>query len=537
MATKKCFSLIFSCFLFLLFSYGLQASEPKFLPVEKAFLVSAKADAEKNQASFQFNIAKGYMLYKEHIKFKTADGLDLPSNAYSLPEGILKKDEVLGNYEIYQNKLDVVVALPSSAAKQGLQLEYQGCAEEGFCYPPQTKQVTFSNSGEATFSDVSFETPIAQASETDSIASSFMNQSLLITLLTFLGAGILLAFTPCVLPMVPILANIIVGQKAPTKKRSIFLASLYVLSVACCYAFAGLAAGLLGSQLQASLQQPHFLMTLGFLILLFAGSQLNFIHFEFPRFITEPFQKLGNSEMKGGGSALGAVGMGAVSALMASPCVTPALIGALTYITQTGDGVLGGLALFALGLGMGLPLLVVASIGSHLLPKAGNWMVYVKNVTGVLLLVLAGSIFMRAMPSHSAGNVQATAPAHFIPVQTLTDLSSALNVAKEKNKFVILDVYADWCVSCRQMDKEIFENQLVLNNLKSKEVSLLRLDLTNPTPEVQALKKQLDIIGPPMVLFFGPDGQEIRAYRAAGKMESNHFLERVNTFLNTRAEN
>lgn len=413
-----------------------------------------------------------------------------------------------------------------------------------------TNEVTKSSSATSTAnSEHTATTPTSSfdsESESDRIAGFFTQKSLPLTLLAFLSLGLLLAFTPCVLPMIPILANILVGQDAPkTRGRIFFLATLYVLSVSVCYAIAGLAAGMVGGHLQATLQQPQILMILGFLILIFAFNQFNFLEFHFPPVFAGILGKFEQNHKQG--SAIGAITMGAVSAIMVSPCVTPALVGALTYIGQTGNALLGGLALFALAFGMGLPLLIMASIGSHLLPKAGSWMSYVKNVTGILLLVLAASIFYRAFPAETlapTASASATSSATstasaltpsaetsplFVSIQSPTQLTQALHDARAANKHVILDVYADWCMSCRKMDKEVFENKLVLNSLK--DVALLRLDLTRSTPDSQALQKQLDIIGPPMVLFFGPDGKEARSLRLAGSTKSNNFLERVNQFL------
>lgn len=364
-------------------------------------------------------------------------------------------------------------------------------------------------------------------SDTDRIADLFHSKNLFVTLLAFLGLGVMLACTPCVLPMVPILANILVGQDQPlTRKRSLYLASLYVLSVSVCYSFAGIAAALLGSHLQTTLQQPIFLIGLSFLLLLFALNQFNMLHVQLPSIFSNALHQLEQKQKHG--SAVGAIAMGAISALMVSPCVTPALVGALTYIGQTGNAFLGGAALFALAFGMGLPLLIVACVGSHLLPKAGPWMRHIKSITGVLLVALAISVLMRAVPL-TGGPSQASLSAPFVAVHDKDELNQALASARSQKKPVILDVYADWCISCRQMDKEVFENRDVLQRLSS--VQLLRLDLTKQTSASEQLQKELGIVGPPMVLFFGPDGREAKAYRMAGKSETNIFIERLNKFL------
>lgn len=574
MAKNKYFSLI-NIFRLTLITLAFSCAMPvfadegvsEFIPADQAFVLSAKETG--NKAEITLKITPGYLLYQEHVKIKTLANKDFSEKMPALPKGILNKDETLGDYVVYKNELHLTSPLSKRGADKGIRIEYQGCAEAGFCYPPQTKQILFLDNGQVNITDIkpgllvdentalqdSSRLPGANVmdtgnektaatatnaqatspsvSESDEIAGYFNQKSLPLTLLAFLSIGVLLAFTPCVLPMVPILANILVGQNdtPPTRARTIYLASLYVLSVAFCYAGAGLAAGLLGSHLQAYLQQPQFLMSLGFLLLLFALNQFNFIHFQFPRVFSAVFNKVGIKHKQG--SALGAVVMGGVSALMASPCVTPALVGALTYIGQTGNALLGGAALFSLALGMGLPLLIAASIGSHLLPKAGRWMTYVKGVTGVLLLVLSVSIFIRATPTATSGEMIASASplsSQFTTIQSPSELSSALTQARNLNQHVILDVYADWCVSCRQMDKEVFENKVVLDSLK--DVALLRLDLTHSTPGHEELQKELDIIGPPMVLFFDRDGKEARSFRMAGKTKSNNFIEHVSRFVN-----
>lgn len=544
--------------------------EPEFLSPEKAFVLTVETNpSDKEEATLHFSIAPGYQLYQEHLKFQTLAGQPLPEKTITLPSAIQKQDEVLGQIKIYRKNLDIKVPLSKAKnAELGIKLQYQGCAEAGFCYPPISKKVLIkkgvasvldlspeefqatqnqnastnananvnakasaNTSGSAAAHPINSDT--SAESEVDRIAGLFHNQTIPLTLFAFLGLGLLLAFTPCVLPMVPILANILVGQSQPlSRKRSFTLSALYIISMASCYALAGVAAGLLGSHLSTTLQQPLVLISLSFLLMMFSLSQLNLIQIQMPVFISQALNKM-ESKNQSQGSALGAVSMGAISALVASPCVTPALVGALTYISQTGNALLGGMALFSLAFGMGLPLLIAASIGSHLLPKAGNWMVYIKYVTGALLLVLAASILLRAVPMGSynapASNNEVLAHSSFTNVSSPSDLTAAIAKAKAENKPVILDVYANWCVSCRQMDKEVFENETVLNKLR--DVQLLRLDLSRQTKDSEALQKELGIIGPPMVIFFGLDGKEAKSYRLAGKPKSSNFIDLVTQFL------
>lgn len=595
----KCFNFIFSnrtrlLSAILLISLGLslvfkvQAEEyDNFLSKDQAFKVSAERTGPET-ASVHFDIAPGYMLYLEHFKFQDLTGKPINIQDIKMPPAKLKHDAMLGDFNIYTHPFSINIPIsgqPSSgqlsseqssaaamvqpAKTKGVQVYYQGCAESGFCYPPMAKNISFDEQGRAIITDINLveenesasenangialaesqahtstssnqnntsgtdKTASGPESETNYFADLLENRALPFTLLTFLGLGIMLSFTPCVLPMVPILANILVGQseKPLSKKRCLFLAGLYVLSVSLCYAAAGVAAGLLGGQLQVALQQPIFLIILSFLLLLFALNQFNLVHVQFPSIFGNALQQLEQKQKHG--SAVGAIAMGAISALMVSPCVTPALVGALTYIGQKGNALLGGAALFALSLGMGLPLMIVASIGSHLLPKAGPWMKYIKYLTGILLFVLAGSILMRALPSNDP---VACNHGPFIAVHDRHELNSLLATARSQKKPVILDVYADWCVSCKQMDKEIFENKEIQKQLST--IQLLRFDLTHQTKGSEQLQKELGIVGPPMVLFFDHEGKELKSYRLAGKSETHSFLERVNHLIKlTTAKN
>jgi len=324
--------------------------------------------------------------------------------------------------------------------------------------------------------------------------------------------------------MIPILANILVGSGTPlATSRAILLASLYILSVAVCYGSVGVMAGLLGHHWQAALQQPSVLVGFSILLILFALSQFNILNIRLPQFLSNALNRVQQIEQKQKqGSVLGAITMGAVSALVASPCVTPALVGALTYISQTGNALLGGLALFMMSLGMGLPLFSVACVGSRFLPKVGPWMVRVKTVTGIFLLVLAASILWRAMPTHTTD---------FQHIETPEQLTHVLQKAKELNKPVILDVYAQWCVSCKRMDSAIFD-QPQTKQLNA-DYHLLRLDITKLDKGHKQLLTELGIIGPPTVLFFDIAGKEVKNLRLVGEINKPDFLQHMRRFKNT----
>lgn len=512
-------------------------NDAELLSVDKAFQLNAHI-LDTQTVELKFDIAKGYLLYRKEFQFRTLEGQPIPVKSEHFPKGQMKKDEVMGNLEVYTTPMSLKIPIATKPG-DGILVSYQGCSEEGFCFAPQAKKIQFSNNNTVSVTDLTPEEFSASTennssleatteSESDRIIDHLKTNNLPLILLVFLGIGILLAFTPCVLPMVPILANILVGEKPLSSRRSMLLASLYVLSVALCYSVAGVVAGLMGNQLQTTLQQPIFLASLGIVLILFAISQFDWIHIPLPQVLSQTLHKIQYKQKQG--SIMGAMVMGSVSALMVSPCVTPALVGALTYIGQTGDAVLGGTALFAMALGMGLPLLIVACVGSHLLPKAGPWMGHIKTLTGVLLLVLAATILFRAFPNLYASETTLTLREHFTTIHDEKELSTALRSAESMGQSVILDVYADWCISCQQIDREIFANKTVLSTLKN--AKLLRLDLTQQTEATEQLKKEFGIIGPPTLLFFAPNGQEIKSYRLVGKIESQDFLKHVHKFLN-----
>ncbi len=535
---------IFLCFLCICFAgaaYPEAAEEnPEFLTADKAFTVQAHL-LNENNIQLDFTIAPGYLLYRSHFHIRTVEGEEIKHTENLLPPGIQKKDETLGEeYEAYTKTVKLII--PNTvlqATEPGLRVEYQGCAENGFCYAPIAKQIVFQPNGKAEITELSSEefkqvipltlTPEFE-SETDRITSQLKSGHLPLTLLFFLGLGLLLAFTPCVLPMVPIMANILVGEDVPlSSRRATLLATLYVLSVAVCYAVAGAIAGVMGNQLQTTLQKPIFLTALSFLLLIFSLNQLNLVHIQLPQIFAHTLHHLQRKQKQG--SIFGAIAMGGISALMVSPCVTPALVGALTYIGQTGNAVLGGSALFFMALGMGLPLLCAASIGSHLLPKTGAWMGAIKIITGIFLLILSGSILMRAFPNNAQAESTTHLPTHFIAINSEQELNQALRAAHELKKPVLLDVYADWCISCQLIDKELFDNPRVLTALK--DISLLRLDITQQTDAKEALEKSLKIIGPPTLIFFDMNSKEVKNYRLVGKIESDDFILHAAQFLNT----
>jgi len=408
-------------------------------------------------------------------------------------------------------------------------------------------------------------------------------QGFLIQILILAGLGLLLAFTPCVLPMIPILTSIIVGQKNTTTRQAFFLSLTYVLGTAITYAIAGLTVALLGSSLQVWLQQPIVIGIVCGLFILLALSLFGLFDLRLPNAVHNKLVHMGNTQR--GGSYIGVFAMGMISTLIVSPCVTAPLVGVLLYIAQTGNVVLGASALFALGIGMGIPLLLIGVSAGKWLPKSGPWMVLTKHIfgllmlamaiwlgarifspmtiktlSGVLLLVIAGylafslpKLLGKHVANRMAGLIASVCglflifggsylPAQvnglfdrpsltqktgsFIVIHNLSDLKQQMLLAKAKQKPIIIDFYADWCDSCVSMDKNVFDKTTIKNALNN--YVLVRADLSANTAEEEALLKQYNIVAPPTVLFFNDAGQELQSQRIIGEVNATEFLTRLN---------
>ncbi len=358
-----------------------------------------------------WNIAPGHYLYHDKLEFtlKGAGGAQL--GAAQLPAGEEKHDEFFGLIRVHHDRLEAIVPLSGALPAVGAQLEvkYQGCSERGICYPPMRKSFDLSSGANhtettakvaATASNgvTSAPTSAEPLSEQDSLAAALAGENKGLTILTFFGLGLLLAFTPCVFPMIPILSSIIVGQgEALTTRRAFTLSLAYVLAMAATYTVAGVVAGLFGSNLQATFQNPWILGSFSGLFMLLSLSMFGFYELQLPSSWQSKLSDISNQQQ--GGTLLGVAIMGALSALIVGPCVAPPLMGALIYIGQTGDALLGGGALFAMSLGMGLPLLAIGSSAGKLLPRAGAWMDAVKAVFGVAMLAVAVWMLERIIPA------------------------------------------------------------------------------------------------------------------------------------------
>ena len=548
-------------------------AQPDFLPVNKAFAFSAEP-LPTGETRLHWKIADTYYLYQKRFKF---DGLDA-THTPALPPGLEHSDEFFGATQVYRDS--VTILIPAGASGQ-VKVSWQGCADAGLCYPPQSQTVDLGGAQPAT----------AQGQAQDqSLAATLQQRALGWSLLLFFGLGLLLAFTPCSLPMLPILAGLVVGSGA-TAGRGFAVAGSYVISMALVYAGLGVLAALLGANLQALLQQPWLLGSFAALFVVLALPMFGFFELQLPAALRDRLENAGRGRK--GGSLLGAGILGALSGLLVGPCMTAPLAGALLYIAQSGNAVEGALVLFVMGLGIGVPLLLLVTVGNRFLPKPGPWMNLMKGLFGflflgtalllvrpvldeslwlglwgVLLIVLACSLwqqaqaFLRARALFSplgllaglwgslllvgaagggtelwqplqvyagktvAGTTASTAHDAFITVRDTASLDRELASAKAQGQWVMLDYYADWCVSCKVMEKQVFGQPQVMEALQG--VRLLRLDVTADNVASRELLGRYQVPGPPSFVWIGPDGIERRGQRITGEVNAKTFLNNWN---------
>ena len=600
-------------------------SRPDFLPPDQAFSLKISVrDARTLIASFR--VTPDYYLYRDKISLKLADGT--AGNAgvkivnLTLPQGEMKQDPNFGEMEVFHKSFIAEIALErNNNAAQHITLDtsYQGCSEKGLCYAPIDKQINIAlpvaiptfvaiAAGYATAAPSAPSVSAAQIVQTaqtvsdparpasaspastaplndDSrIAQLFKQGSFWLIVSFFLGAGLLLAFTPCVFPMIPILSGIIVGRGQHLTRMHAFILSLaYVLGMALTYSAVGVAAGLSGTLLSNALQTPWVLGSFAAVFVLLALSMFGFYELQLPGILQTRLTNTSNRLH--GGHLSGTFVMGALSAIIVGPCVAAPLAGALLYIGRTHDALLGGVALFALALGMGVPLLLLGASAGTLLPKAGAWMESVKRFFGVLLLAVAiwlisplipvsvlmllwavllvlSAVYLHALDalSHSASSLdklwkgvgilglllgiayligalsgardmlrplsfmgasQAQATLPFVRVKNLAELDA--RIAQAGGKPVMLDLYADWCVSCKEMERGAFSDARVRARLSK--VLLVQANVTANSAEDKALLQRFELFGPPAILFFDAQGKETPATRVTGYQDSEQFLQ------------
>ncbi len=491
------------------------APHRSFLLPEQAFNIQVMGNTGKD-FTVRFNPAPGYYLYRDRIKMHTIPDQAMP--ALRFPTAESKQDPSFGLVWVYHHPFEVAFTAPNPLPET-LAITYQGCADQGICYPPTTLNFTRLGNTDQYRSN-GLEDTLSSAPDKDSanpiaFANYLKDAKPLWVLASFFGFGLLLALTPCLFPMIPILSGIIAGQGSQiTKSRAFGLSLTYVLGMALTYAAAGVLAGLSGTLLSNVLQTPAVQIASALLFAALALSMFDLYQLQLPLALQNRLN--GASGRLPGGKHLGVGLMGALSALVMGPCVAAPLAGGLLYIAQTRNVVLGGSALFVMALGMGSPLLAIGTSAGALLPRAGHWMVWVKRFFGVLLLGVALWIVMPLLGSRMGVG----APA-FTPIHSNAELDAAVREATAQHRPVMLDFYADWCVSCVEMDQKVFTNPDI-KTLLARGV-LLRADVTHNTLQDKALLNRFGLFGPPGTLFFDAHGQEIENARLAGFVAEPQF--------------
>jgi len=604
--------------------FGLNAAEPdELLPPELAYLPQILS-ADAGQISIRWHIEPGYYLYRDKLSFKLQKAGDATIATTAISSGMEQYDEFFGNVMVLRESAEAQLSLEAGADTGNLnnatlQINYQGCADIGVCFPPDTVSlpVVFDSepSGIIATSVVAAQGASASRlsagstepgantqapqSEQDRLFSMLGTNSLWLNVATFFGLGLLLAFTPCVLPMIPILSSLIVGKGDDMSTGKAFRLSLvYVLVMASTYALVGIVVGLSGYNVQAFLQNPWVLSGIAILFVVLSLSMFGFYELQMPTRVQAKLTQWSNN--RGGGEIGGVAAMGFISTLIVGPCVTAPLAGALIYIAKTGDAVIGGAALFALGLGMGAPLLLIGTSAGKLLPRAGAWMNATKHVFGILMLAMAIYMISRFLPttitmalygtlalmsgvylgatdtltrdSHGwqrfgkgagvvvslyglalligalSGGGSYTTPLRgvitassgqnelatdhglaFAPVKGLDGLQQVITQASKEGRPVMLDFYADWCISCKEMEAFTFTDPKVQALLEDAVV--IQADVTANDASDQALLKHFELFGPPGIIFYDESGNELRPARVVGFMSADKFADHIERFL------
>ncbi len=577
---------------------------------DEAFKFSLAVDpATPNQLNAIWSIADKYYLYKDKFKFQVVGDNSFSIGQIKFPPGKAKSDEYLGDYEVYSHDLSINIPIVGNGNPNkplAVKVSYQGCAESGVCYPKITKTIELDISSFSAISNNSVPVkPVntnngqaAVQSEQDALAGLLSSDNTLIALLTFFVIGLGLAFTPCVFPMIPILSGIIAGQGSNAGNKAFIMSLVYVLSMAVVYTIVGVIAGISGANFQVLFQNPWVLSGFALIFIALALSMFGFYSLQLPSSLQSRISEFSNKQQ--GGTLIGVAIMGVLSALIVGPCMAPPLMGILLFISQTGDPVLGGSALFVMSLGMGVPLIIIGTSAGKLMPRAGIWMDTVKAVFGVSMLAVAiwmmervlpemviiwlwailiftSGVYMGAMtPIHEnttgwgrlwkslglilmlyasilivgaasgntdyfhplrgsqlmmSGSGQPVRSQHvsFERIKSMQDLNQKLAQAKQQNKFVMLDFYADWCTYCRSMEKTTFKSRKVVGALEN--LLVLQADVTDMDDIDNALLKEYQVPAPPAILFFDPASGEDRNFRVVGYKDGDTFAQHIESFI------
>ena len=541
-----------------LFLIGNAFAAPEFLPPEKAFQAEATWAVNTNDVELEIFPAKGYYIYQESLHFKMgSEPNKLGLVRASLPAGTEKYDETFQKkMQVYKQAFLFTLDKKAEAGKPlYLELELQGCAEAGICYPPMTLKFLLASPGvkagpipevldgvagsSIPKKELSLMDVWRERDDVNAISRFLETTPTGYLFLAFFILGLALAFTPCVLPMLPILSSVVFGtqgKKSISKSRASFLAVAYVLGMACVYALAGVLMAALGGSVQRALQSPIALIGFALLLLALSGSLFGLYELRMPQSWQQKVDQLAGRHK--GGSFFGAFALGGISTLVASPCITAPLAGVLAFIAQTGSMSLGAGLLFVMALGMGLPLLFIAIEARILIPSTGIWMVWLQRTLGVLLVATAAWIASPLIQNEDSGTMTAVTNgqrqhrignASFAVIESSTQLDQFLSQAKEQKKLVLLDFYADWCISCKEMEVNTFANSEV--NQELQKFILVQADVTKNSPENQALLKRFGLFGPPGILIFDLNSEELKDQRVIGYMPPQRFVERLKKVL------
>tara|TARA_Y100000768_G_scaffold388366_1_gene383828 strand:- start:7939 stop:9690 length:1752 start_codon:yes stop_codon:yes gene_type:complete len=568
---------IFRIFIFLFLAFlntsqiqaDLPKNQPEFLSPDEAFQMTYNFVNDKH-ISINWKIHPGYYLYMGMFEFESSD-MNNKILKVQMPEGEKKTDEFFGQVDVYYISANADVFLEKEIPNSlDIKVKYQGCADAGLCYPPISKVI---NVKKKTSLNNIRRTSVFESQ--NAMTNYLSSNSLAYSSVIFYIAGLLLAFTPCVLPMVPILTGIIAGQGNVSQKRSLSLSVLYVLSMSITYSVAGIIVAISGTNIQASLQNPYVIGCISFLFFIFALAMFKFFDIQMPKSIQTLLTNLSNKCKSG--RVIDIAFMGILSALIVGPCVTAPLIGALIYIASTGDVLVGGLALFALGLGMGTPLIILGSTTTKIISKIGRYLELVNYFFGILFLVVAVWLLERILSIQVAAYLWSVSSLvltfllikatkilngktskavitaisisllvysglqingvkknthydpitsfiekkqniEFVTVKTVRDLKNEINQAKQ---VVMVDLYADWCVACKELEKYTFSDSRVSNILN--QMKLIKFDITKITDNHNMYLREMKIFGPPG-LFFYDKGKEIENTRIVGFIEADGFL-------------
>jgi len=575
--------------------------DTEFLEMDDAFIIDT--DVLDDEIIVRWSIADGYYLYKHRFNF-SAENLTL-SEPY-IPEGIHKTDEYFGKVEVYYKHIEITVPFNDPQSAGLLTIGYQGCADAGLCYTPTKRYIHFNKQDDGTVKllpGISKKKPSDSAStesqpvnqkqqkspsdSSNSLSIVLAEGSLIWTLMSFLGAGLLLTFTPCVLPMIPILSGIIAGQgESITPMKAFRLSFIYVQAMAITYALLGILVAQAGSSLSGYLQSPMILGIVAVLFILLGLSMFGLYEITIPEFISKHLR--GISEKQSGGNYFGVAIMGVISTLIVSPCTTAPLTAALLFIANSGDLLVGGLSLYFLGLGMGIPLLIIGVSEGRLIPRAGAWMESVRNLFGFMMFAMAlyitdylipgpvylmlwGLLFIVAAisfgvfkkvtskyqllsklitvgvlclgivylagglmgntrllrPLENVMDMTEKAPLTFQKFKSLDELNTLLDSAKEAKQPVMVDFFAEWCVACYEFEDYTFSDKRVQEFLNEKQVVLLQADVTLNSKNDIELMENYKILGLPSILFITADGVELDTMRATGYENAEAFLARL----------